>query len=165
MNKKSVVISVIVICLLIGGAVLLHNSLSQAPNPQPPANTILPTPTKTVTAPLKNFEQNKKLQSESDALLPLFDKMPVVPVYLSDELIEKEGSSVEKGVAYTTCESIQSPEIIMKKSFFQKANQKQLINILKHELTHAWLCRQNEMSVGHGELFQKKFRQVGGFGN
>ena len=164
MNKKLIVISVIVICLLIGGTILLYNSLPQATNP-PAANTISPTPAKTVAAPVKKFEKSKKLQAESDALLPLFDKMPFVPVYLSDELIEKEGSNIEKGVAYTTCESSQSPEIMMKKSFFQKANHKQLINILKHELTHAWLCRQNKMSVGHGEPFQKKFKQVGGFGN
>ncbi len=164
MNKKLVVISVILICLLIGGAVLLYNLFQQA-NVPPLTNNNLQTPAKDASAPEKKFEQNQNLQAEANALLRLFDKMPVVPVYLSEELIEKEGSNVEKGVAYTICENSKNPEIMMKKSFFQKANHKQLINILKHEMTHAWLCRQNEMSVGHGELFQKKFKSVGGFGN
>jgi hypothetical protein len=115
--------------------------------------------------PVEKFERDGKLQTDADALLPLFDKMPPVPVYLKDELIIKTGSNVEKGVAYTDCDKNVIPTIFFKKVFYRKANKKQLTNILKHELTHAWLCRQQLMSVGHGAMFQKKFKQVGGFGN
>jgi hypothetical protein len=112
----------------------------------------------------KNFAQNDNLQADADALLPLFDEMPPVPVYLSDEAVLKSGSSIESGVAYTECENHDNPTIFIKKIFYDKTNRKQLVNILKHELTHAWLCRQNIMS-GHDEIFRRKFTAVGGFGN
>ncbi len=110
------------------------------------------------------FERHDNLQTEADALLPLFDNMPPVPVYLKDEPVIKSGSNTERGVAYTNCESNEHPTIFVKKTFYQNANSKQLTNILKHELTHAWLCRQRQMS-GHDEQFREKFREVGGFGN
>lgn len=106
----------------------------------------------------------ESLQNESDALLPLFDEMPSVAVYVADQPIDKSGSSIEKGVAYTSCERNDKPYIFIKKDFYEKTNRKQLVNILKHELTHAWLCRQNLMA-GHDELFRRKFTEVGGFGN
>lgn len=109
-------------------------------------------------------EPDKKLQTETDALLPLFDGMPSVPAYLTDESVLRLGTNVEKAVAYTRCENRQSPSIFVKKIFYQKANQKMLVNILKHELTHAWLCRQG-IPWGHDERFRKKFKQIGGFGN
>jgi hypothetical protein len=115
-----------------------------------------------VSAP--EFERSDKLQAASDALLTLFDRMPSVPIYLKDEPILKTGASTEKGVGYTHCDGGEIPSIFIKKAFYQKANQKQLVNILKHELTHAWLCRQRLMS-GHDERFREKFKQVGGFGN
>ncbi len=114
--------------------------------------------------PAENFTVDEKLQAQTDALLPLFDKMPSVRVFIKDEIINKEGSNTERGVAYTTCESPDQPIIFLKKAFFQNANQKQLTNILKHELTHVWLCLQNLMTVGHDEKFREKFKQVGGFG-
>lgn len=52
----------------------------------------------------------------------------------------------------------------MKKVFYDKGNQKQITNILKHELTHAWQCRRGGMR-GHDADFRKKFEQAGGFGN
>jgi hypothetical protein len=112
----------------------------------------------------KNFVQNRDLQGATDALLPLFDEMPPVPVYLRDEPVLKSGTSIENGVAYTNCENHDNPTIFIKKIFYEKTNRKQLVNILKHELTHAWLCRQNLMS-GHDERFRRKFTAVGGFGN
>jgi hypothetical protein len=112
----------------------------------------------------KSFAQNDNLQAETDALLPLFDEMPPVPVFLRDEPVLKSGTSIESGVAYTNCENHDNPTIFIKKIFYEKTNRKQLVNILKHELTHAWLCRQNLMS-GHDERFQRKFTAVGGFGN
>lgn len=115
--------------------------------------------------PVKTPEQDLKLQAEADSYLKLFDNMPSVPVYLTNAAVSKSGGKIEKGVAYTTCESAARPEIWFKKDFALKTNQKQLTNIIKHELTHAWLCRQKEMATGHGELFQKKFKSVGGFGN
>lgn len=110
------------------------------------------------------FERHDKLQSEADALLPLFDKMPPVAVYLKDAPVIETGSNTERGVAYTNCENFEYPTIIIKQTFYQNANSKQLTNILKHEMTHAWLCRQRQMS-GHDERFRKKFSEVGGFGN
>lgn len=124
-----------------------------------------PTPTAAVKIePKQNFERNAKLQTETDALLPLFGKMPQVPAFLKDEVINKEGSNTERGVAYTTCENKTQPTIYLKKVFYEKAPRKQITNILKHELTHAWQCRQS-MMWGHDERFRKKFKEVGGFGN
>jgi hypothetical protein len=112
-----------------------------------------------------NFEHNDNLQAEADALLHLFDNMPKVPVFIRDEPILKSGTNTERGAAFTHCTPQQFPTVFIKKVFYQKANQKQLINALKHELTHAWLCRQGLMSVGHNEIFRQKFSEVGGFGN
>ena len=114
--------------------------------------------------PEEKFERDEKLQAEADALLPLFDKMPPVPVYVTDEVIQKAGTNTEKGMAYTHCYGQERPAIFFKKAYYRKTNRKQLINAMKHELTHAWLCRQSVM-WGHDERFYKKFRQVGGFGN
>lgn len=140
------------------------NTSNSANNSQNVANSALsPTATKTATPP-KNFEADEKLQKQSDALLNLFDKMPQVPVYIKDEPIIKNGSETQKGVGYTICEPNNQPVIYLKKIFYQKANQKQLTNILKHELVHAWFCRQG-VKVGHDERWRKKFREVGGFGN
>lgn len=109
-------------------------------------------------------ETDKKLQGETDALLSLFNNMPSVPIYIKDEPILKSGTNVEKGVAHTVCESKNNPIIYVKKIFYQKANRKQLVNILKHELTHAWFCRQG-ITADHDARFRKKFKEVGGFGN
>jgi SprT-like family len=112
----------------------------------------------------KKLERNSKLQAQTDSLLYLFDKIPSVPIYLKDEPIIKNGTNVEHGVAYTDCGKNKSPTIYIKKVFYEKANQKQLTNILKHELTHAWQCKKSIMS-GHDAEFRKKFTEVGGFGN
>jgi hypothetical protein len=96
-------------------------------------------------------ERDAKLQADADALLPLFGNMPPVPVYLSDEAIDRNsGSNTEKGIAYTHCFDHETPAIYVKKSFSQTTNRKQLTNALKHELTHAWLCRDVFfLSLGH----------------
>lgn len=114
--------------------------------------------------PGDEFEHDFMLQSAADALLPLFDNMPAVPVFLTDETVIKSGTNTERGLAYTRCDNHEIPSIFVKKVFYQKNNQKQLVNALKHELTHAWLCRQRMMS-GHDARFYKKFYEVGGFGN
>lgn len=107
---------------------------------------------------------DEKLQADADALLPLFDNMPPVPVYLRDEAFLKSGTNTEKGAAYTHCYGHDFPTIYVKKVFYETANRKQLINLLKHEMTHAWLCRQRRMS-GHDAEFRRKFTEVGGVGN
>jgi hypothetical protein len=112
----------------------------------------------------ENFEYDAKLQAEADALLHFFDRMPPVPVRLKDEPVLKSGTNVETGLAYTHCFEQERPAIFIKKSFYEKSSRKYLINILKHELTHAWLCRQRAMN-GHDERFRKKFKEIGGFGN
>lgn len=110
------------------------------------------------------FIHDEDLQAEADSFLPLFDKMPPVPVFLTDEPVIKSGTNRQKGLAYTTCDNYESPSIFVKKIFYQKNNRKQITNALKHELTHAWLCYQRAMS-GHDNRFYEKFREVGGFGN
>ena len=155
--------------LVIGAAVLivlLALFWYLKPSTLQPASNILPTPTAAAVNIEKreNFERAMKLQKETDALLQLFDKMPQVPVFLKNEIINKEGSNTERGVAYTTCENKNQPTIFVKKVFYENANGKQLVNILKHELTHAWQCRQETM-WGHDERFRRKFKEVGGFGN
>jgi hypothetical protein len=137
------------------------------PTDQPISANVLPAPLPTAavkTVPTQNFERSAKLQTETNALLPLFGKMSPVPVFLKDEIINKQGSSTERGVAYTACENKNQPTIFVKKIFFEKANRKQLVNILKHELTHAYFCRQG-VQEGHDARFRKKFTEVGGFGN
>ena len=137
------------------------------PSDLPAAANVSPTPlpTAAVKAETKeNFERSAKLQTETDALLPLFGKMTPVPVFLKDEIINKQGSNIERGVAYTACENKNQPTIFVKKVFFEKSNKKQLVNILKHELTHAYFCRQG-VQEGHDARFRKKFTEVGGFGN
>ena len=110
-------------------------------------------------------ESDANLQTQADELLLLFDSMPSVPVYLKDEPILTSGTNTERSLAYTTCDNSQFPSIIFKRDFYQKANRKKITNILKHELTHAWLCRQNLMSVGHGAAFHEKFKSIGGWGD
>jgi hypothetical protein len=110
------------------------------------------------------FERNENLQADADALLSFFAEMPPVPVFIRDVPVLKSGSSIESGVAYTVCQKPENPTIFVKRIFYEKTNRRQLVNILKHELTHAWLCRQNLMS-GHDEIFRRKFKSVGGFGN
>jgi hypothetical protein len=112
----------------------------------------------------ENYQRNENLQAEADSLLELFDKMPAVPVFLKDEPVIKNGTNSERGVGYTYCRAGGEPEIFIKKIFYETANSRQLTNILKHELTHAWLCRQGKMS-GHDDNFRRKFTEVGGFGN
>lgn len=118
------------------------------------------------TRPLwrKGTRTVEKLNLETDRLLSLFDEMPRVPVYVTDEPILKNGSATQKGVAYTACEAKNDPTIFIKTAFYERANQRQMTNILKHELTHAWFCRQG-IRAAHDERFRQKFREVGGFGN
>jgi SprT-like family len=104
------------------------------------------------------------LQTQANALLKIFDNMPPVPIYLKDEPILPTGTNTERGLAYTICEDSNKPTIFVKKVFYQKNNQKQITNVLKHELVHAWFCRQG-VQVGHDEQFRRKFESIGGFGN
>lgn len=104
------------------------------------------------------------LQAKADTFLHLFDNMPTVPFYLKDEPILKTGTNTERGLAYTICEPNNKPTIFIKKVFYQKANLRQLNNVVKHELVHAWFCRKG-VQVGHDEQFRKKFESIGGFGN
>lgn len=114
--------------------------------------------------PAKKLIKNAKLQAKADSLLYLFDEMPSVPVYIVDEPIERNGANVEHSVAYAFCENQNQPTIFIKKEFYEKRNEKQLTNILKHELTHAYFCRKG-IQAGHDERFRQKFREVGGIGN
>lgn len=129
-----------------------------------PKLTPRPALTAAALVPEISFDHDDNLQAETDALLPLFDKMPPVSVYIKDEPILKTGTNIETGAAYTPCFNQQFPNIFVKKIFYQKANRKQLVNALKHELTHAWLCRQR-ITAGHDARFRQKFTEVGGFGN
>lgn len=164
MAKKSAkrkLIGLLVFALLLFGC---GQTTQTQPASNTPQNQIAPKNEIEIKPGPDNRLQNKKLQAEIDALLPLFDGMPPVPVYLTDKPVVKLGTNTEKAVAYTRCENRKYPSIFVKKIFYQTANRKMLVNILKHELTHAWLCRQ-EAPWGHDERFRRKFKQVGGFGN
>lgn len=108
--------------------------------------------------------KDEKLQRQTDALVPLFGNFQSVPVFVVDEPIKHSSSGAEPGVAYADCDRKNVPTIYVKKEFYQKANPKMLTNILKHELTHAYFCRQG-IQAGHDERWRKKFTEVGGFGN
>ncbi len=127
---------------------------------------LVPTPQLTAETPIsrEKSDRNDNVQAETDALLSFFDQMPPVPVFLKEEPIIVSGTNTERAVAYTDCAAHDNPTITVKESFYQKANHIQIVNILKHELTHAWLCRQELMS-GHDARFRQKFAQVGGIGN
>jgi hypothetical protein len=116
--------------------------------------------------PILNDKVTKvaELQKKADSFLNLFDNMPTVSFYLKDEPILKTGTNTERGLAYTICEPNNNPIIFIKKVFYQTANQKQLNNVVKHELVHAWFCRKG-VQVGHDAQFRRKFESIGGFGN
>lgn len=169
MNFKTVkklnrLTGVLLSLLLFGCGQTSQNQTAANDSQNQPAVNNSPNQTVKKDVPEEKFERDEKLQAEADALLPLFDKMPPVPVYVTDEVIQKAGTNTEKGMAYTHCYGQERPAIFFKKAYYRKTNRKQLINAMKHELTHAWLCRQRLMA-GHDERFYKKFRQVGGFGN
>jgi hypothetical protein len=141
-------------CLVVGVVVYLDRSREPVAVDAVPAVPAVTNPPDTDAA----------LQAEADDLLSFFDSMPSVPVYLSDEPIKKDGTNTERGVAYTNCDDMHVPSIVFKRDFRDRVNDKQRTNILKHELTHAWLCRKRLMN-GHDELFRRKFESIGGFGN
>lgn len=114
--------------------------------------------------PTEKLSHDRNLQQQADDLLHLFEFTPSVTVFLTDKPLVKNGNSIERGVAYTTCDQSNKPMVFIKKEFYESVNQIQLTNILKHELTHAWLCRQGLMD-GHDANFHKKFKSIGGFGN
>ncbi len=127
-------------------------------------NTNLVSNIKLIQTPVQNVEKKAQLQTQADSLLKLFDNMPSVPLFTKDEPILKTGTNTERGLAYTICENKNQPTIFIKKAFYEKANQKQLTNILKHELTHAYFCRQG-VQADHDPRWRKKFESIGGFGN
>jgi hypothetical protein len=129
---------------------------------QPETNGAVPTPVPTV--PDFRGQRDAALQAEADRIAPLLGRMPRVGVFVVDEPIEKKGGETERGVAYTTCTPDKRPTVFLKKAFREKANDKQLVNILKHEMTHAWFCSQG-VQTGHDARFRAKFREIGGFGN
>src|SRR4051812_37408591 len=81
----------------------------------------IPSPTQPfigkVVVPPDSFERDDILQAETDVLLPLFDSMPPVPVYVKNEPILKSGTNTERGAAYTHCYAGESPSIFVKKVF------------------------------------------------
>lgn len=157
------------LALAIGG---LCNCSPRQAEQLPEAGNKTPVPVQPTAAPkptpdprYDRTERDAKLQKATDELLPLFGNMPSVAVFLKDAPVLKNGTNTERSVAYTHCDQPQNPVIFVKKIYYRKANQKQLTNSLKHELTHVWLCRQGEMSAGHDARFRRKFTEVGGFGN
>lgn len=141
-----------------------NSETTPQPQVENTANKVETIANKPGPTPDKRIEKNEKLQRQTDALLTLFGKMPSVPVFVKDEPVVKSGNETQKGVAYAACENKNVPTIFVKKSFYQKANNKELINILKHELTHAYFCLQG-IQAGHDERWRKKFTEVGGIGN
>jgi len=138
--------------LLLAGSSFLP-SAKQIPFSEPPPPLLTEKP-----------EIDERLQQQTDSLLPFFEMMPPVPVFLKNEPVIKTGTNTERGVAYTVCEKNEYPVIYVKKIFYRNANQKQLVNILKHELTHAYFCRRGQIR-GHDREFRRKFEEAGGFGN
>lgn len=160
MVKIAIVLGIFLLAA-VGASICFFTRMKEAPLQETSNEVNTPAATQT---PTPNPERDPQLQRQADALLPLFDKMSSVPIFITDAPIKKEGSNTERGVAYTNCVDFNNPSITVKKDFYQKTNRKQLTNILKHELTHAWQCRRGRM-WGHDEDFRKKFTDVGGFGN
>jgi hypothetical protein len=166
---KFIIIAFAVICLLIGTVFLTMRYVFPSPETarvEIAANSVANQVSADKTLPIRNdkIEKDARLQTQADSLLNLFDKMPSVPVFVKDEPILKTGTNTERGLGYTTCENKNVPVVYIKKVFYQKKNQKQIINILKHELTHAYFCRQG-LQVDHDSRWRKKFESIGGFGN
>jgi SprT-like family len=155
----------VIIMVLISVKYFVSNSLETAPiEVVTNTNSANVSVNKPNTIWNNQVEKNSQLQAKADTFLNLFDNMPTVPFYLKDEPILKTGTNTERGLAYTICEPNNKPTIFIKKVFYQKANQKQLNNVVKHELVHAWFCRKG-VQVGHDEQFRKKFESIDGFGN
>lgn len=97
---------------------------------------------------LTPYNTEPKLQNYANSLLSThFDGMPSVPVYIKDQPIDDNGNSLARSLAYYSSATLNSIKkrsktagyIVIKKSFLEKANEKELDNVLKHELIHAWL--------------------------
>ncbi len=166
---KFIIIAFAVICLIIGTVFLTMRYVFPSPEivrVEVGANSVANRVSADKILPIRNdkIEKDARLQTQADSLLNLFDNMPSVPVFIKDEPILKTGTNTERGLGYTTCENKNTPTVYIKKVFYQKKNQKQIINILKHELTHAYFCRQG-LQVDHDSRWRKKFESIGGFGN
>lgn len=171
MKKPMIISIVLLIVFILFGFIFYHKNNSNTAISNANVNLInannkpKPSSNANVNSVVKiNLRRDQSLQKQADSLLILFDKIPSVPVYLTDESIFKEGTNVERGLAYTKCIDSGKPEIFIKDQFYQNKNKKQIINILKHELTHAWQCHRGIMS-GHDLEFREKFESIGGFGN
>ncbi len=145
--------------LIFGAGIFFICICSHPPQPAKPLEMLL----QKSDSRLERAERDGRLQAEADALLPFFDRMPPVPIYVKDEPILKSGTDTETANAYTHCDGNEAPLIFVKKTYYETAHQTRLTNTLKHEMTHAWLCRQRLMSSGHGELFRQKLKQIGGW--
>ena len=154
MKKTYIGFAVILIAALAGLTTLLVARIGTGPAVEPGDIVVLD----------DTVEYDHSLQARADSLLPLFGGMEPIPFYTIDEPVIHEGSNAERGVAYTVCEGRERPTVYVKKTYFESANRRMLINTLKHEMTHAWLCREGLMS-GHDSLFRRKFESVGGAGN
>ena len=117
----SVIFAVIFLFLVVA---IFRWGFFSTPPPEPPQTNSNPeinkTPkVKTGPSQIKKGETDPQLQDQINSLLPLFDKMPVVPIFLTDEPILKSGSETQKGVGYTICNTKDNPTIYLKKDFFR----------------------------------------------
>jgi hypothetical protein len=135
----------------------------QAENSKPVASPQATQSEKSFLLAKKKLAKNETLQDRVDSLLYFFDKMSSVLAFIIEEPVIAKGDETQRGVAYTICEN-NEPTILVKKTFYEKKNQKQLTIVLKHELTHAWFCRQG-IRAGHDQRFRDKMKNIGEAGN
>lgn len=147
-QSRTVLITIAAVLVLAGIAAIFYFLTSGTP------------PAASVPAPIELFDAS--LQTRADKLATLFGELASVPVYLT-ESADGETDDLVRGVAYTRC-VVREPTIVIKEEFYRRANETQLINILKHELTHAFFCRDG-VKAGHDARFREKFASVGGVGN
>ncbi|CAN5361506.1 hypothetical protein BH10ACI1_BH10ACI1_02750 [soil metagenome] len=91
------------------------------------------------------------LQEMTDGFLYLFDDMPKVKVLLINEKIDNSRVAAYGGGGF----------IYVKHEHYRTAKYHQLVNTIKHELTHNWIYWKGiKMDDPHGEEFQSKLEQV-----
>jgi hypothetical protein len=106
-------------------------------------------------------EDEMRLQILANNLLPLFDNMPPVPVYIRPAASEATFLKNPNAAAFHST----AGRIVFKQEYYEanKENLQELGLLMKHELTHAWMHWKGydpNDSTKHGPIFNRKLAAV-----
>jgi hypothetical protein len=117
----------------------------------------------------------QSLQVLADSLLPLFDNMSRVEVWITSQSIKPpdyvenpfmKGLFHRKYKEYTADEGlgfcVGNELMCLKQDYLNRASASDVEQTIKHELVHAWLCWKGIFeSHQHGPIFEAKARELG----